>query len=73
MFLELVREEIESARRKHGNIRSAHEGLGILEEEFWEIKQEIFKRHHDKKAMLQELVQVAAMCAKMAEDLKLES
>ena len=69
MFLKLVQAEIERARKKHGNIHSAHEGLGILEEEFWELKLEVFKRYHDKQAMLSELVQVAAMCAKMAQDI----
>ncbi len=41
------------------------------DEEFWEVKQEIFKKELDKKALLQELVQVAAMCCKLAEDIKL--
>lgn len=71
MFLKLVEQEIERSRRNHGNMHSAHEGLGILEEEFWELKLEVFKKHHDREAMLSELVQVAAMCAKMAEDIGL--
>jgi len=71
MFLKLVEEEIERSRKQHGNIHSAHEGLGVLEEEFWELKLEIFKKKHDKKAMLGELVQVAAMCAKIAQDMRL--
>lgn len=71
MFLKLVQEEIERSRQKHGNLHSAHEGLGVLEEEFWELKLEVFKNKHDKQAMLSELVQVAAMCAKMATDIGL--
>lgn len=70
-FLTLVAEEVERSRKKHGNLHSAHEGLGVLEEEFWEVKQEIFKNKYDKSALLGELVQVAAMCAKLVEDIKL--
>lgn len=70
-FFKLASEEVERSRNKHGNISSIHEGLGILEEEFWEVKQEIFKNKHDKPALLKELIQVAAMCAKLAKDAKL--
>lgn len=55
----------------HGNLHSAHEGLGVLEEEFWEFKLEVFKKHIDKKAMLEELVQIAAVCGKLAQDIGL--
>lgn len=67
-FLELVRIEASRARSLHGQIRSPHEGLGLIEEEFWEVKLEIFKKLPDKAEMLKELTQVAALCARFAED-----
>jgi len=70
-FIKLVEEELSKSRQQHGNIHSAHEGLGIIEEEFWEVKLEIFKKKIDKQLLLKELVQVAAMCNKLAEDIKL--
>jgi len=71
MFFKLAEAEIARSRELHGNIHNAHEGLGILEEEFWEFKLEVFKKHIDKKAMLEELVQVAAVCGKLAKDIGL--
>ena len=67
-FLALAYKESQAARDRHGRIRSTHEGLGLLEEEFWEVKLEVFKKCVDKKEMLKELSQVAALCARMAED-----
>jgi len=68
MFLDLVRNELEKSRLKHGDILSAHEGLGIILEEFEEFKDEVKKRNHDHELMVAELVQIAAMAAKIAED-----
>jgi hypothetical protein len=67
-FFEMVQAEVDKSRALHGDIKSAHEGLGLMDEEFSEVKQEIFKKIHDKKAMLQELIQVAAICYKMSSD-----
>ncbi len=67
-FLDIVRCEANRARSMHGHIRSTHEGLGLIEEEWWEVKQEIFKKVPDKAEMLKELSQVAALCTRFAED-----
>ena len=73
MFLKLVEDELHRSRTKHGDMRSVHEGLGIIEEEFWEVKQEIFKSKHDKAALGKELVQLAAMCMKLYYDMGLNA
>lgn len=67
-FLDMVKAESSRARRMHGQIRSPHEGLGLIEEEFWEVKLEIFKKVPNKAEMLKELTQVAALCTRFAED-----
>lgn len=67
-FFEMMQAEVDGSRAKHGGIKSAHEGLGLLVEEFWEVQQEIFKKVHDKELLLKELVQVAAICYKMSTD-----
>ena len=71
MFFELVKLELANSRREHGNIRSEHEAFGIMDEEWQEVRDEIHKKELDKKELLKELVQLAAMCAKTAEDLGL--
>lgn len=65
-----VQDEIAAARKKHGAINSLHEGYGVILEEleeFWEqVKRKDSKR--DYKEIYSELVQVAAMAQKCAED-----
>lgn len=70
-FQVLVENELARARSKHpGVTNSRHEGLSVLEEEVFEARMEVY---HDgpNKALLDELVQVAAMAQRMAEDLEL--
>lgn len=62
------------ARRKHPTpIASLHEGHSIIEEEYDEFWEEVKKQHHErsKEDTLTELVHLAAMCQRTAEDLKL--
>jgi hypothetical protein len=72
-FQMLVDRELESARKVHGPIRGHHDAYGrLLEEvdEFWdEVKLKGHLRNRNKT--LNELVQVAAMAQRAAEDLKL--
>lgn len=80
-FAELVKNELVRARAKHPSImHSTHEAYGIILEEvdeFWDLckqqypKDEFFIKEF-KSSMLKELVQVAAMCQKAAEDLDLQ-
>lgn len=59
-----IMEETVRIRSMHpeGFQGSVHKALGVLEEEFWEWKMEIFKRpiERDKDRMRREAVQVAA-------------
>ena len=67
-----VARELATAREKHPTpIRSAHEGFAVLLEEVSELQAEVFKRKRDMPAILSELIQVAAMSQRMAEDLGL--
>lgn len=74
MFAKLVSDELEKARRKHpGKQNSLHEGYGVILEEvdeFWDL---VKQQKPDKSKILEELVQIAAMCQRTAEDLELIS
>ncbi len=72
-FLSLVEEELRAARAKHPPIHSAHEGFAIILEEVDELKAEVWKNGaaRDPQRMRAELIQIAAMCARMADDLNL--
>lgn len=69
-FAELVETELLSARKRYVNINTYHEGYAVILEEldeFWdECKR--WPKSHNTAVMLQELVQIAAMAQRMAED-----
>lgn len=73
-FAKIVRAELIAARCKHpGTQHSAHESYAVLleeVEEFWaEVK--LKKELRSRPKMLMELVQIAAMAQRAAEDLGL--
>lgn len=72
-FQDLVERELEQARKQHGPITGCHDAYGrLLEEvdEFWdEVKLKDCLRNPGR--MRAELVQVAAMAQRAAEDLNL--
>lgn len=72
-FDQLVALELLEARMNHGDIASAHEGYAVIKEELEEFWKQVKKKENtrDKGNMLLELVQVAAMAQRTAEDLKL--
>lgn len=73
-FVDDVMIELQRARYKHpGKQHSAHEGYAVLLEEVDEVWDEVKKnsKRRDRKKMYEELVQVAAMAQRMAEDLNL--
>lgn len=72
-FPQLVKAELAAARAGHDPIHSLHEGYAVLLEEVDEFKVEVWKRRSKRKKaeVLAELVQVAAMAQRVAEDLKL--
>ncbi len=66
-----VVEELKKVREKHGKMASAHEGFGVLYEEVWEFFDEVRKKSSKRnlKNMYKELVQIAAVAQRTAEDL----
>lgn len=63
--------EVQSAIEKFPPFNSPHEGLAIIEEEFLELRAEVFKQYdaRTKDAMRQEAIQVAAMAVRFVRDL----
>lgn len=70
LFADLQRHEIESARAKHRPINSAHEGYSVILEELDEFWEEVRKKRSERsrERMVAELVQIAAMAQRTAED-----
>ena len=72
-FQKIVRSELISARTQHGNQNSAHEAYAVIleeVEEFW-AQCKLKREARSKTMMLSELVQIAAMAQRAAEDLGL--
>lgn len=71
-FLYLVENELVEARDQHpGPMHTAHEAYAVILEELDEFWDEVRAKQHDPRNMLKELVQIAAMCYRAAEDLQL--
>ena len=78
-FAEAVEHELASARKQHpGIINSVHEAVAVIEEEFLEFRMIAYQKHEPIGAipspaalMWIELVQMAAMCQRAAEDCQL--
>jgi NTP pyrophosphatase (non-canonical NTP hydrolase) len=70
-FRYLMDEEYEKVRRKQRKVASYHEGWGLLFEEVGEFFDEVKKKSsaRDHKNALKELVQISALCQRIAEDL----
>jgi len=68
-FARGVELELSLARNGHGALRCRHEAVGVILEEFEEFKQEAFLKKPDATKMCRELIQIAAMCQRAAEDL----
>ena len=73
LFTAGVAEELRRARSMYRDMASAHEGWAVLREEVDELWEEVKKKpsKRDTAAMYIELVQVAAMAQRMAEDIVL--
>lgn len=69
-FIEMQRLELESARIKHFPINSSHEGYSVILEELEEFWEEVRKKRSERSRdkMVAELVQIAAMAQRTAED-----
>ncbi len=70
-FQEDVRVELMTARLRYRPMASAHEGWAVLREEVDELWDEVKKKPSQRNVqdMYEELVQVAAMAQRMAEDI----
>ena len=60
--------ELARALAKHGPMHSHHEAYAVLLEELDEVWDEVKRQQPDPQRIIAELVQVAAMCARWAED-----
>ncbi len=70
-FAKIVRAELIAARARHGAQHSAHESYAVIQEEvdeFWDL---VKTKKPNRESMLMELVQIAAMSQRAAEDLGL--
>ena len=75
--LRLIVLELQSATAKHSEIVSHHEGIAVIEEEFLELREEVFwsgRRPKDSNVntterMMEESVQLAAMALRFMLDL----
>ena len=67
---EFVTRELEGARSKHKPINSVHEGYAVILEELEEFWEEVRKKRQERNVdrMFDELVQIAAMAQRTAED-----
>jgi hypothetical protein len=74
LFQSLLSEELLCARAVHkARLNSAHEALAVIREEYTEFEAQVFLKPvmRSQSGMLHELVQIAAMCQRTAEDLGL--
>lgn len=71
LFLQMAAVELARAQRLHPPIHSLHEGYAVILEELDEFRAEVWKKTDDRNAvaMRDELIQIAAMCARVAVDL----
>jgi hypothetical protein len=70
-FAARVSDELCRARGLHRRIASAHEGYAVILEEVTELQAEVFTKgaRYDRERLCGELVQIGAMCQRMAEDI----
>ncbi len=70
-FQNSVENELEVARAKYRPMASAHEGWAVIREEVDELWEEVKKKPSKRNTgdMYSELVHVAAMAQRMAEDI----
>jgi len=68
-FLALVAHELRRARQKHPQpLNSHHEAYAVVKEELEEAWAEVKQQLGNANLILKEIVQVAAMCMRWAED-----
>lgn len=70
-MLEEIEAEVARSRTVHGPIASAHEAIAVIREEYLEAERLVFAQTLWPLHLRRELVQLAAMCVRAAEDLRL--
>lgn len=65
IFGELVQGKLVRANRIHGEFTSLHEGISAIREKYLELEQEIFKKDPKYTYLIDEVVQLGAMCHKL--------
>lgn len=73
-FAAAVRKELAAARNGHEPIHSDHEAFAVIYEEVEEYWAEVMKKRSERRPerLVEELIQIAAMCQRAAEDLNLD-
>lgn len=66
-----VKHELISATRQYGKFKSEHEGIAIIEEEFLELRREVFRKYQERNiySLVTEATQLAAMAIRFMIDL----
>jgi hypothetical protein len=64
-----IQEEYLIASKKFKPFHSAHEGFAIIEEEYDELKAEVFRKHKTWPKMRREAVQLATMALRLITDI----
>ncbi len=64
----LVHNELREAAHKFGRFNTEHEGVAIIEEEFMELRECVFKKGHGPAHKVKEAVQLAAMAIRFIMD-----
>lgn len=65
----LIETEYNRASKLYPPFASPHEGIAILEEEFIELRNEVFTRNRISERLINEAAQVAAMALRFMVDL----
>lgn len=68
-FSDLVLAELARARAAYGPISTIHEAFGLIYEQLDQFTDLLKLKRRDAHRLLHELVQIAAMCQRSAEDL----
>ena len=67
-FAKLQRLELARARKKFGNQHGPHESYAVILEEVDEFWEGVKRKNHDTGELVSELIQIAAMAQRAAED-----